>query len=154
MTAGELTLRPLLRRYPDARRAKAPLLQPALLPYLALLFGSSVAALVAVYNALMLRRPALALRSLLIGVAGWVSFFLIIASANANAHVRVVMILGRALHFAFGGVLYAMHRRHFTGSQFLDGPALPLVKSYVAAVVLYFIFPSAVVALLLGVPPG
>jgi hypothetical protein len=152
MTAGELTLRPLLRRYPDARRAKAPLLPPALLPYLALLFGSSVAALVAVYNALMLRRPALALRSLLIGVGGWVSFFLIITFANAN--VRVVMILGRALHFAFGGVLYAMHRRHFTGSQFLDGPALPLVKSYVAAVVIYFILPSAVVALLLGVPPG
>ena len=152
MTADDFALRPLLARHPDARRAKAALVPPILLPYLALMFGSGVAAVAAAYNAFMLRRGGLAVRSLLVGVAGWIAFLLIIA--NASDHVRVMVIVGRIVHFAFGGLLYRMQRAHFTGSEFLHGDALPLVQSYVVAFVVYLVVPAKVMAVLLGVPLG
>jgi hypothetical protein len=152
MTADDLTLRPLLARHPDARRAKAALLPPILLPYIALMFGSGIAALAAVYNALMMRRVGLAVRSLLVGAAGWFAFFLIIT--NADDHIRVLVIVGRVVHFLCGGLLYRMQRAHFAGSQFLHGAALPLVRSYVGAFVVYLFLPAKIVAFLLGVPLG
>ena len=156
MIADELTLRPLLRRHPDARRAKAPLLHPILLPYLALIFGSGVAAVAAFYNALMLRRGGLAVRSLLVGLAGWLVFLIVVGNAvHFGLHnVRIAVILGRIIHFAFGGLLYTMHRPHFTGNQFRGGRALPIVQSYVVAFILYFIAPTNLLLLLLGVPLG
>jgi hypothetical protein len=156
MTPGDLTLSPLLGRYPDARRAKAPLISPILFPYLGLIFGSGVASLAACWNAVMLRRGWLAVRSILVGIGGWLAFlFVVFGAVNAGlTTVSIALILGRIVYFAFGGLLYAMHRRHETGNEFLGGPAVPLVASYVLAFVIHMMLPGRVLLLLLGVPRG
>jgi hypothetical protein len=155
MTEGDLTLRPLLRRHPDARRAKAPLLQPILLPYLALIFGSGVAALVACYNALMLKRGGLAGYSLLAGAGGMLSFLLVAGNAiHFGAEPAVALILGRVVHFAFGGLLFALQRPHLRGNEFLGGPVAPLLPSYFGAIVISLLLPSRLSLLLLGVRLG
>jgi hypothetical protein len=153
MTAGDLTLRPLLSRHPDARRAKAPLLQPILLPYLALIFGSGVAALAACYNALMMRRGGLAARSLLAGAGGTIAFLVVAGNAiHFGAETVVAIILGRVVHFAFGGLLFSMQRPHIRGNEFLGGPMAPLLPSYLAAIAISLLLPSPLTLLLLGVP--
>jgi hypothetical protein len=152
MTAEEITLRPLLTRHPDARRAKAPLVQPILLPYLALIFGSGVASLVACYNALMMKRGGLAAKSLLAGAGGMLAFLVIVNNAiHLGAQPAVALILGRVVHFAFGGVLFSMQRAHVRGNEFLGGPTVPILPSYVAVIVIWLLLPSRL-ALLLGVP--
>lgn len=156
MTAGDVTLSPLLGRYPDARRAKAPILSPILFPYLALIFGSGVASLAACWNAVMLRRGGLAIRSLLVAIGGWLAFLVVVIGVVSSglAQVSIALILGRVVHFAFGGLLYAMHRRHETGNEFLGGPAVPLVASYLTAFAIQLVLPSRVLLFLLGVPRG
>ncbi|HKR64065.1 MAG TPA: hypothetical protein VJZ00_10060 [Thermoanaerobaculia bacterium] len=152
MSADDFTLAPLLRRYPDARRANAPLLPPVLLPYIALMFGSAAAALIGVYNAIVLRRAGLAVRAVLIGIVGWLAFYAIIA--NAGTHIQMFAVIGRLVHFLCGGWMYLTQRPHYAGSQFLGGRALPLVQSYVIAFVLYIMTPSKLLLLMLGVPRG
>jgi hypothetical protein len=144
-------LEPLLARYPDARRGAAPLLEPLLLPYLALMFGSLVASLFAVYNALVLKRLGLAARSILVGALGWIVFqfvFALVFHAAGNASVGVVA--GRIVHFALGGVLYAMQRPHFRGHRFLDGGTVPLLASYLVAILVSIKMPWKVTVRLLG----
>lgn len=156
MTAAGHTLSPMLRRHPDARKAKAPILPPILFPYLAVIFGSGIASLAACWNAAMLRRGGLAVRSILVGIGAWIAFVTVVLAivVSGLAKVSIAIIIGRIVHFAFGGLLYAMHRRHATGNDFLGGPALPLVGSYVAAFVIHMMLPSRVLLLLLGVPRG
>lgn len=156
MTAGDVTLSPLLARHPDARRAKAPILPSILFPYLALILGSGVASLAACWNAVMLRRGGLAIRSILVGLAGSLMFFIVVVGlvSSGTTRVSIALILGRVIHFAFGGLLYVMHRRHETGNEFLGGPELPLVASYVTVFVIQMMIPGRVLLLLLGVPGG
>ncbi len=153
MTAGDLSLRPLLERHPDARRAKGPLLQPVLLPYLALIFGSGVASLAACYNALMMKRGGLAAKSLLVGLLGTIAFVVVGGIAlRLGAAPAVAIILGRVIHFAFGGLLFAMQRPHVRGNEFLSGPMAPLLPSYLATIAISIFLPARISLLLLGVP--
>lgn len=153
MTGGELSLHPLLARHPDARRAKAPLLQPVLLPYLALIFGSGVASLAACYNAAMMRRGGLAAKSLLIGILGTIAFVVVGATAiRLGAEPAVAMILGRVIHFAFGGLLFARQRPYVRGNEFLSGPMAPLLPSYLVTIAISIFLPARISLLLLGVP--
>jgi len=155
MTAGEITLRPLLSRHPDARRAKAPLVHPILLPYLALIFGSGVASLVACYNAVMMKRGGLAAKSLLAGGGGMIAFLVIVSSTiHFGAQPAVALILGRVVHFTAGGLLFSMQRAHIRGNEFLGGPTVPMLPSYVVAIVIWLLLPSRLALLLLGVPLG
>jgi len=147
----DLALAPVLTRYPDARRGAAPLFEPVLLPYLALMFGSLAASLFGVYNAVVLKRFGLALRTLLVGALGWISFqfvFALVLHASGNASVGV--IAGRVVHFALGGLLYAMHRPYFRGHEFLRGRAVPLFASYALAILISMKMPWKVTARLLG----
>ena len=147
-------LQPLLRRYPDAHKARAPLLEPILLPYVALMFGAFIAALVGSYNALLLKRPALILKSLLVGIAASFSFVLVIMVLQQFGVTdrRVAFILGRFVHFGFGGLLYFLHRPHFRGHQYLGGPAVPLLPSYLAAIVISVMVPNPAPLMFIGVP--
>jgi hypothetical protein len=156
MSADETTLLPLLASHPDARRAKAPILSSILFPYLALILGSGVASLAACWNAVMLRRAGLAIRSILVGAAGSLVFYFVVVGLVSSGLVKVsiALILGRILHFAFGGLLYAMHRRHETGNEFLGGPELPTVTSYVVVFAIHMMLPGRVLIFLLGVPNG
>ena len=147
----ELALKPHLERYPDARRGAAPLLDPVLLPYLALMFGSLVAAVGAVYNAVVLKRFGLAVRSILVGTLGWISFqFVVALVVHLVGNVSVGVIAGRVVHFALGGVLYAMHRPYFRGHEFLSGRTIPLFASYALAILISLKMPWKVAARLLG----
>jgi ABC-type multidrug transport system fused ATPase/permease subunit len=147
----DLALKPLLKRYPDARRGFTPLLEPVLLPYLGLIFGSLVASLFAVYNAVMLKRFGLALRSILVGTLGWISFqFVVALVVHFFDNVSVGVIVGRFVHFALGGALYAMHRPHFRGHEFLNGRPVPLLASYVLAILISMKMPWQITARLLG----
>ena len=148
-------LRPLLQRYPNARAASVPLFQPVLLPYVALLFGSAAAGLLAACNSVAMRRWGLAALSIAIGITGWLSFAaIVIAASDANANIRLVVFAGRALHFILGGVLFALQRRSVHGHEFLRGRMLPLQATYLLAFGLAIVIPGSVLALLLGVPPG
>ena len=147
----ELAPNPLLERYPDARRGFAPLLEPVLLPYLALMFGTLAASVFAVYNAVMLKRFGLAMRSILVGALGWISFqFVLALVVNVFDNASVGVIVGRFVHFALGGALYAIHRPHFRGHQFLNGRTVPLLASYILAILISMKMPWQVTARLLG----
>jgi hypothetical protein len=151
ITTGEAT-RPLLRRHPDARLASVPLLEPSLLPYLGLMFGSPVAAAVSLYNALAIRRVGLAVRSLLLGIAGWIGFLLVLVIANRFGADNIAFILGRMFYFAIGGALFFIHRPHHRGHEFLGGRSVPILASYLAAIAISILLPGRVALLLLGVP--
>jgi hypothetical protein len=147
----DLALRPVLTRYPDARRGIAPLLEPVLLPYLALMFGSLFASLVGVYNAVVLKRFGLAVRSILVGALGWISFqFVLVLVVHVTGNASVGVIAGRIVHFALGGLLYAMHRPHFRGNAFLNGRAVPMLPSYLVAILISMKMPWQITARLLG----
>jgi hypothetical protein len=132
----------------------APLLNPILLPYLALVFGGVVAAIAGSYNALVLKRFGLVLRSLLVGLASSLCFVLAFAILRgAGVENRsVALIAGRLTHFAFGGVLYFIHRPHFRGHEFLGGTTVPLLPSYLVAIVVSLKIPGPIAAMLLGAP--
>lgn len=149
-------LRPLLARYPDARRANVPLFEPVLLPFVALMFGAPAAGALAAYNAIALRRWARAAAAIAIGIAGWLAFvFIIVVSDSLITHnARLVILIGRAMHFLLGAVLYLQQRRIVTGHEFLAGRMVPMRASYLLAFALQFVIPGALLALMLGVPPG
>jgi len=151
---SESALRPLLKRYPDAHRSAAPLLEPILLPYVSLIFGSAVAAVAAAYNGVIIKRTGLVLRSLLLGALGWVAFILVVVLARQAGieNPRVLLILGRTMHFGFGAVLYLIHRPYFRGHEFLGGRAVALLPSYLTAFVISMMLPPRLELLLLGVP--
>lgn len=150
MSDAEPVLRPLLARYPDARRSPAALLEPILFPYLALMFGFG-GALAGAYNAVMLRRRKLLLQTILVGLTGVVLFSATIAVVRTAGHsVQIAVILGRGVHFALGGVLYFLHRPHFKGHEFKLGSTLPMLQSYLAAILLSMLLPWRIVAVLLG----
>ena len=153
MTGGDLVLRPLLSGHPDARRARTPLLQPVLLPYLALIFGSGVASLASCYNALAMKRGRLAGYSLLAGAGGMLAFLLVASSAIHFGMVpAVAVILGRVVHFGFGGLMFSMQRPYVRGNEFLGGPVAPLLPSYGVAVGIFIFLPARLSLFLLGVP--
>lgn len=153
--APDAPLRPLLQRYPNARAASVPLLEPVLLPYVSLLLGSACAGALAAYNAIAMRRWALAAVCVAIGAAGWLAFAaIVIGVENANANVRLVIFVGRAMQFILGGVLFALQRRSVRGHEFLHGRMLPLPATYLLAFGLAMVMPGTVLALMLGVPPG
>lgn len=156
MIAEEELLRPSLRRYPDARRAAAPQLDPVLLPYVALMFGSAVAGVLAFYNAVVVRRFGNAFLSLLFGAFGWIACVRIVVAANRAQVENVVLILlaVRVLHFVIGGVLFLVQRPYVHGSVFLHGSVAPVHISYIAAFAAALLLPTRVLLFLLGVPPG
>lgn len=150
MIESESSLRPLLARYPDARLGKAPLLEPILFPYLGLIFGVA-AGLAGAYNAIVLRRVRLALLSVLISLTGCVLFYVTLVIARSTGlSIPVVLIISRSIHFALGGVLYFLHRPHFRGHQFHDGSTVPMLPSYLAAIMLSVVLPWRVTLVLLG----
>jgi hypothetical protein len=144
-------LQPLLARYPDARLGTGRLFDPILFPYIGLIFGFG-AALLAVYNAWRLRRMRLALLSILIGLAGCFLFVVtfVVARAMGVENFAVAAIIGRAVHFALGVVMFFLHRPHFRGHEFQDGETVPVLPSYLGAIVLSMIVPSPVTLVLLG----
>jgi hypothetical protein len=155
ISEGDL-LRPSLRRYPDARRAAAPQIDPLLLPYAALMLGSAVAGVLAFYNAIVIRRFGNALLALLLGAAGWICCVLMVAAAN-DARVENVgfVLLGvRVVHFVIGGILFFLQRPHVHGNVFLRGDVAPTRASYFAALAIAWFLPIRIVLVLLGVPPG
>jgi hypothetical protein len=145
------SLQPVLTRYPDARRGTGPLFDPILLAYLGLIFGFG-AAIVGVYNAWSLRRMRLALVTILIGLAGVVLFIatFVIARRLGVEKAAVPLIVGRSLHFAFGGWLFFIHRPHFRGHEFQNGATVPVLPSYLGAMFLSMILPWRATLLLLG----
>jgi hypothetical protein len=153
LTAEADLLRPSLRRYPDGRRAAAPQLEPLLLPYIALMFGSAVAALFAAYNAVVIRRFGLAVLSLLLGISGWIACVLMAAAASEK-NVVFTLLGVRVLHFLAGGLLFFMQRPYVHGSAFLHGRIAPVRASYLAALAAAWFMPVRLLLILLGVPPG
>lgn len=156
MSVLDAPLQPLLQRYPDARAARVALVEPLLLPYVALMFGSSAAAVVAAYNSVAVGRRGRAVLSIAIGIAGWLAFAAVVIVAESHPwwNVQLAILAGRTIHFLLGGVLFFQQRRIAHGHAFLGGRMAPLRASYVLAFVLVFTIPNALLALMLGVPPG
>jgi len=143
--------RPQVRRFPDARRASLPLFDAVLLSYIGLAFGAGVAGLIGCFNAVAIRRFGLAALSLLTGAVAWLSYAFIIEAVDRATHnVPLAIFAGRAMHFAVGSGLYFAQRAYIRGHTFLGGTKLPVMQTYVAAVLLLFLLPNAVLWFLLG----
>lgn len=145
---------PVLARHPDARKARLPLFEPLTFGYLALLLGGPVASVCALYNGLLLRRPGLVIRAILVGVFSAVAFFLTVAfllGAGAE-NFRVIRVVGYLVHALFGALLVTSQWRHFRGHRFLGGSAIPLLWVVIIGIALQFLLPPRVVFFFLGIP--
>ena len=156
MSVLDAPLEPLLRRYPDARVATVPLLEPVVLAYVALAFGTPAASALAAYNAIAVRRWRLAAAAIALGIVGWLAFAVIVvfAASHPQWNIRLAILGGRVVHLILGGVLFLQQRRAVHGHEFLGGNMVPLRASYFLAFGLQFVIPGALLALMLGVPPG
>jgi len=156
MIGEDALLRPSLRQYPDARRGPLPLVEPLLLPYLALMFGSAVAGLIAFYNAIVIRRIGSAFAALLVGAAGWIASVVIAGAADdaGMANFALVLLALRVMHLVIGCVLFYLQRPYVQGHAFLGGSMAPALASYVVAFAIAWFLPVRVLLFLLGVPLG
>jgi len=104
------------------------------------------------YNAWMLRRFNLLLRTIVLGMIGCGLFFssLVLAATFGLQKMALAVIVGRAMHFAIGGLLYFMHRPHAHGHTFQGGATASVLRSYLLAIVLSISIPSAITWYLLG----
>jgi hypothetical protein len=125
------TPKALLQGVPDARRAGAPLLPAVFLPYAALMMGAGVSGLLALYNAVALRRWRLASLTLVVALVGWVGFGLVFALVVGGGTKNVVLALlpARLLNVGLGAVLAWSQWAHVRGHEFLDGRTVPLLHA-------------------------
>jgi chromate transport protein ChrA len=144
----------VLSRHPDARKARLPLFEPLAFGYLALSLGGPVASLCAIYNGLLLRRPGLAIRALVVGLLSAVTFFVTVAFliGAGMENYRLVRVVGYLVHVLFGALLVASQWRHFRGHRHLGGKVIPLLGAVVAGILLQLALPPKILLLLLGLP--
>jgi len=152
--AGEL--RPVLARYPDARRAGSRTFDAIALVYLAFVLGPAIGALAALYNAILLRRLANALVALLLGLAGWGTFvFVALTASDFGIHsLPTCLIASRAVHFAIGGLLAWSQIQYLRGHEHLGGAHIPLLPAFLIAFGVSVFAPWRLMLVLWGVPGG
>lgn len=145
---------PVLSRHPDARKARLPLFEPLAFGYLALSLGGPVASLCAIYNGLLLRRPGLVVRAILVGVLSALAFVLTVALLIGTGveNYQLVRTVGYLVHVLFGALLVISQWRHFAGHKFLGGSAIPLLWVVIAGILLQLQLPPKIALLLLGLP--
>lgn len=151
-TAADSVYQPSLGRFPNGRASWIPLLQPFHLAYCALLFGAGVGAGLGVLNALGLRRPGLALKSILLGGLT-VAIYLLVLGLLWRAgmeNVGLLLVLGRIVHALGGFALALLHHRHALGSVLVDGRLVPILPGAGALFVLHFIVPVKTVIGMMG----
>jgi len=144
----------ILSRHPDACKARLPLFEPLAFGYLALSLGGPVAALCAAYNGLLLRRPGLVVRAILVGVLSALAFVLTVALLIGTGveNYQIVRVVGYLVHVLFGALLVISQWRHFAGHRFLGGSAIPLLWVVIAGILLQLQLPPKIALLLLGLP--
>ena len=154
--SGLVMLEPRLARYPNARRAAWPLVEPLLLPYLGLMFGSLLVGVVAAVVLASLRRGWAALLAFAAGAVTWISISPAIDFAYSLGveNPRLLVLVVRLIHFVMGGLLFGLCARHVRGHRFLGGRMMPAVASYLTAFLLAMVLPWRVLILLLGVVGG
>ncbi len=151
MSVEAIFERPLVKRFPDARRAPLPLFDAVLLAYLGLALGAGLAGLVGCFNAAAMRRFGLAALNLLAGAGAWLAYSVIIVAVNhATNNVPLAVFAGRAMHLAVGSVLFFVQRPYVRGHVFLGGAKLPVLQTYLASLALIFVLPDSVIWFLLG----
>jgi hypothetical protein len=134
----------LLQRVPDARRAAWPLLPPVFLPYVALMLGPAVAALAALYNALALRRPRIALIAVALGIVGWVGFgvlFALVVSGGVRSPL-LALLPARLLNIGLGVLLAWSQWAHVRGHDFLNGRTVVLLHAVLVAFLAVLVIPT------------
>jgi hypothetical protein len=133
----------LLERVPDARKAPWPLLPPVLFPYVALMLGIAVAALLALYNSVALRRVKPALAALLVGVLGWLGFGFLFAMliGGGMRNVALALLPVRLVSVGLGALLAWSQWSHVRGHRFLDGRTVQLLHGVLAAFAATYFLP-------------
>jgi hypothetical protein len=133
----------LLGGVSDARRAPWPLLPPVLFPYVALMLGAAVAAVLALYNALALRRPRPAVVALVVGALGWAGFGFLFAMLVGGGlkNGALALLPARLLNVGLGVLLAWSQWSYVRGHRFLDGRTVPLLHGVLAAFVATLVIP-------------
>ena len=137
----------VLGGYPDARRARLPPFEPALLAGFGALLGPLAAALAGAWNGLALGRPRLVAGAGLAGPAGWLAVVgagLALPSAES--------LLARLLGLACGLLLWRQQSPHARGHAFLGGTSLPTLPWLLLAVLAALALPAAALRGLQGLP--
>ena len=137
----------VLAGYPDARRARLPLFEPALLAGFGALLGPLAAGAGAVWNGLALGRPRLALSAVLLGGLGWLA----IAGAG-HALPSIDALLARLLGLGCGALLWRLQRAHLRGHAFLGGVCLSSLPWLLLALLGALALPAAALRPLQGLP--
>lgn len=125
----------LLQRVPDARRSRVPLFPAVAFPYVALMLGTAAAALLALYNAVALRRAKPVVAAAVLGVLGWLGFGLLTGLVfSQGLHDRSLALLpARLLSVGLGALLAWSQWAYVRGHDFLDGADISLVRVVVVA---------------------
>jgi len=149
-------LRPVLQRYPDARRAPIRLFSAVTLVYTSFILGPGIGAVVALYNAVCLRRFSNAVSSVLLGLAGWATFVFVavVAQRIELNSAPAIFLTSRALHFGVGGLLALSQANYLRGHSHLGGDEVPLLPTCLVAFAITLIAPWRLMLILWGVPGG
>lgn len=152
MNPGQTPVPLLLQGVPDGRRAPWPVLPPVSLPYAALLLGSGVAAALALYNAVCLRRARLASIALAAGIAGWLGFGVLVTAtfAGGSRELALALLPARLWNVALGALLAWSQWSHVRGHAFLGGRAVALLHVVVVAFLVFFALPARPLLVLQG----
>lgn len=150
------SFRPLLTSEPDARRGATRLFDPFVFPYVALTLGVLATSLLALYNAVLLRRGRQIAAALAAALLGWPAFILVAFAFGNTTGLQpaAIFLVTRLIHVVFGFLLYRTQRGSLRGHTFLDGLVIPLLPAYLGALILSLALPRPFVLLLFGVPLG
>jgi hypothetical protein len=108
------------------------------------MLGSGVASLLALYNAMALRRAGLALVALAVGAAGWAGFgFLVVTTVSAGLkNVALALLLARIVNVGLGALLGWSQWAHVRGHEFLGGRTVVLLHGVLVAIAAVLLIPS------------
>jgi hypothetical protein len=117
------------------------------------MLGVGLASLLALSNALAVRRARPALVALLVGVVGWIGFgvvFVLLVSRGGLRDFSLAVLPARLFNVGLGTLLAWSQWSYVRGHEFLDGRTIPLLHAVLVAFVALFILPGRVQLVLEG----
>lgn len=116
------------------------------------MLGAAAASLVALYNAVALRRPKPALFALLVGAIGWTCFGAIagLVLSGGLHSLALALLPGRLFSVGLGVLLAWSQWSYVRGHEFLGGRVVPLLHGVITAFAVFMILPVRLLLIFQG----